>query len=116
MRPELMELSASQVNPGQTIEVRFPQETARGIAWVLEEQDGETWQARYYLTAVTDGYGAGSPSWWSVDDDEGRGWEDIGIEGPGPDTLTIPDTVQPGAYRLCTVNSLQNICTTLDIE
>ncbi|WP_159801375.1 hypothetical protein [Arthrobacter zhaoguopingii] len=116
MRPELLDISTSPANPGRTIRIRFPQETERGIAWVLEEQYGDIWHARYFLSATTGAYGgSGSPLWWSVDDGEGRGWEDIGIAGPGPDTLIIPDSIRPGKYRLCTANSMPNVCTPLDI-
>jgi hypothetical protein len=116
MRPELFEVSTAPASPGQTIEIRFSQNTDRGIAWVLEERHGYLWHARYFLSATTSAYeGSGSPTWWSVDDSEGRGWEDIGITGPGPDTLVIPDSIRPGGYRLCTANSRPNICTPLDI-
>ncbi|MFJ6281398.1 hypothetical protein [Arthrobacter subterraneus] len=117
MHPELLEVSASPASPGETIEIRFPQETGRGIAWVLEEQDGNDWRVLYYLTAAIDNnHNFGSPSWWSVDDSEGRSWEDIGVSGPGPDTIQIPDSIDPGTYRLCTANSVENICTMLDIN
>lgn len=116
MHPELLKVSPSPAKPGQTIKVRFPEETFRGIAWALEEQDGKSWHVRYYLSATTDGYGgSGSPSWWSADDAEGKGWDDIGIGGPGPDSLIIPDSIRPGTYRLCTANSMPNVCTPLSI-
>lgn len=117
MRSELLDVSGSPASPGETIEVGFPQETDRGIAWVLEEQSGDDWSVLYYLTAAIDNNSSfGSPSWWSVDENEGKGWPDIGVGGPGPDTLTIPDSIDPGTYRLCTANSGENICTMLDID
>lgn len=113
----MLEVSASPASPGETIEVRFPQETDRGIAWVLEEQDGNDWHVLYYLTAaINKNDSFGSPSWWSVDDNEGKGWPDIGVNGLGPDTIEIPDSIDPGTYRLCTANSVDNICTSLDIN
>ncbi len=73
MHPELLDVPDSPAYPGQTITVRFPGGTARGLAWVLEERNGDTWQARYHLSAVTASYaGSGSPTWWSADDGEGR--------------------------------------------
>jgi hypothetical protein len=117
MRPELLEVSDSPASPGQTIQIQFPQETDRGIAWVLEEPHGNRWRAVYYLAAaINNNDSFSSPSWWSVDDSEGKGWADIGVSGPGPDTLTIPDSIDPGTYRLCTANSVENICTVLGIE
>ncbi len=116
MRPELLEVSASPVTQGQTVHVRFPEGTERGVGWVLEEQDGDTWNVRYYLSATSAGYaGSGSPTWWSADDAENKAWSAVAIAGPGPDSLTIPDSIRPGPYRLCTVNDVPNICTTLDI-
>jgi hypothetical protein len=117
MHPELLEVSPSPAKPGQTIKVRFPEETFRGIAWVLEEQDGNSWYVRYYLIASTDGDGggSGSPSWRPANDPKGQTWEDIGVGGPGPDTLIIPESIRPGTYRLCTANSMPNICTMLGI-
>ncbi|GAA1134492.1 hypothetical protein [Arthrobacter flavus] len=117
MRPALLEISTSPTSPGETIEVRFPQETDRGIAWVLEEQSGNDWRVLYYLGAALDNNDSfSSPSWWSVDDNEGKAVPDIGVNGPGPDTLAIPDSIDPGTYRLCTANSVKNICTMLDIN
>lgn len=116
MRPELLKVTLSPASPAQTIEVRFPEETERGVAWVLEEQEGDTWHTRWFLTAAAAGYGSGRvPNWQAADDPEEFGWEDVGIGGPGPDTLLIPDEATPGMYRLCTANSRQNICTALEI-
>lgn len=117
MRPELLEVSVSPARPGETIEVRFPQETDRGIAWVLEGQNDDDWSVLYYLGAALENNNSfGSPSWRSADDNEGIAWADIGVSGPGPDTLTIPDSIDLGTYRLCTANSIENICTMLDID
>lgn len=66
------------------------------------------------MTAATDGYGT-EPTFVSVDDAEGYGVEDIGIGGEGPDRLVVPDVAPPGAYRICTANSLENICTPIEI-
>ncbi len=116
MREDLIELAPSPASPGQQIEVRFPEETPRGVPWVMEEQDGDTWQARWFLTATTEGdHAGGAPSWQSAADAEDYAWPDIGINGPGPDSLLIPDEATPGAYRLCTVNSGPNICALLEI-
>lgn len=116
MHPDLLEVTSSPAYPGQTAKVRFPEESPRGVPWVLEEQDGDAWRARWFLTAAAEGYDAGSvPNWQAADDPEGFGWGDVGITGPGPDTLVIPDEATPGTYRLCTVNSPENIRTTLEI-
>jgi len=33
------------------VELRFPQETLRGVGFVLEERVGDAWEVRYFLTS-----------------------------------------------------------------
>lgn len=109
IRPDLMVVTPNEVAPGDRVDLTFPAETMRGVAYVLERSTGEGWSTTHFLTSSTDGYG-GSPSWVSADDPAGYGWDDIGIAGPGPDELAIPDDATPGAYRICTANALENFC------
>lgn len=68
---------------------------------------------RYFLTAGSEAEGAAE--WWTPEDDEGRGWNDGGVTGPGPDFVEVPDTASPGDYRLCTANAGQNFCALLEV-
>lgn len=112
MQPDLLQITPSPARVGDLIEVRFPEETLRGIGWVLESQEGDSWQQRYFLVSDE----LGEPRWWGAEDSEGQGWEDLGVTGPGPDTLLIPDVAAPGNYRLCTANSQPNFCSELEID
>lgn len=49
MRPDLMKLEPARVSPGETVEVFFPRETVRGVHFVLEVQDGDSWALMYNL-------------------------------------------------------------------
>ncbi len=115
IRPELMTVTPNEVAPGVAIELMFPAETTRGVAYVLERAAGDTWGATHFLTSSTSGYG-GRPTAVSVDSAEGYGWDDIGIGGPGPDRLVVPDDATPGAYRICTANALENFCAEITVS
>lgn len=39
------------------------------------------------------------PAWHPPD--QRRDWEAIGLGGPGPDVVELPDGVKPGSYRRC---------------
>lgn len=114
LAPELMTITPEQAAPGDHVELTYPEQTQRGVAFVLERAAGETWSTTHLLTSSTDGYGGG-PSAVPVDDAEGYGWDDIGVGGPGPDRLVIPDDAVPGPYRICTANALENFCAELTV-
>lgn len=116
MRPDLLVVGSPARAPGEQFEVTFPAETMRGTAWVLEEPDGSSWNLRWFISAAPESHeGFTAPSWWAYEDWEGKGWTDVGVGGPGPDLLVIPDETRPGTYRLCTANSVDNICTEVDV-
>lgn len=115
MRPDLMELESDTVTPGGTAEVRFPEETPRGVAWSLEAKVEGGWHIEFLMTGSSAAIGVDS-NWVSADDAEDFGWIDIGVMGEGPDIVPIPETVEPGEYRLCTANSAPNICTELTVQ
>jgi hypothetical protein len=93
-------LSTDRAEPGEVIEVEWPEEDERGLGYVLELQVGDAWDLRYFMVAGTESTGEHT-EWWAVDDAEGRGWDDIGIGGPGPDLIEIPDIAELGSYRVC---------------
>lgn len=67
----------------------------------MSRWDGEQWSAaQYLLTSSSAGYNEDGPDWLPRSED--WGWDDIGLVGAGPDTVAVPDTSQPGQYRLCT--------------
>jgi hypothetical protein len=108
-----MTITPAAASPRQRIALRFPESSFRGLRFSLAAWNGQGWELRYYLLSVTPasesyglrGSGGPAPGWWRVEDDGGRGWPAIGISGPGPDFVMIPNTASPGAYRLCTANA-----------
>lgn len=113
MRPDLIAAEPAEVVPGGIVALTFPQETTRGVLFVLERQVGDGWQLQYYLTS--DGPGAGWERTWQPAGAEGLAVEDIGVGGPGPDGVLIPDVAEPGSYRICTGNAGADFCAPLQI-
>ena len=113
MRPDLLVADPSTPSPGEIVELTFPEETFRGLAFVLERQSGAGWQHRYDLVSDANG---GEPVGWDVMERPANiGVEDVGIAGPGPDRVLIPDAAPPGSYRICTGNAGDNFCTPITI-
>ena len=113
MRPDLIVADPAQVAPGDVLSLTFPQETMRGIHFVLESQARGAWFHMFDLTS--DGPGPGWEPRWSAAGAAGFAVEDIGVVGPGPDHVVIPDVAEPGTWRVCTGNAGTNVCTTIEI-
>jgi hypothetical protein len=113
IRPELMVIEPSVTRPGDQVLVNYPGGRERGIAYVLEWTDGSTWHTTHFLTATTDGYGV-EPN-YAPFDSEGYAWVDIGFDDAGPDKLVVPDSALAGPYRICTANSVKNVCAELTV-
>jgi hypothetical protein len=111
-RPDLVVAEPSAVAAGGFLELTFPKETDRGLPWVLELQEDNTWHARYLLSSDANGT---APSWVGADEPDKWAWEDVGVSGPGPDAVLIPDVAAPGRYRLCTANAQDNLCAEIEI-
>ena len=95
--------------------MRFPPDSTRGIAFSLSEWDGEAWTPVFYLTSDWGMPGSHTPTWWSVEDNDDRGWEDIGVSGVGPDRVVLPDVATAGEYLLCTANAADEACAKLTV-
>lgn len=113
MAAELMVVDPVDVAPGAVVGLTFPQESTRGILFVLEERVGDAWVHRYNL--LSDGPGAGWERSWSAADAGPIAVEDIGVGGTGPDRVPIPETAVPGDYRICTGNAGENFCAPIRI-
>lgn len=107
-RPELLVISPPTAEPGDQVELSFPQGTSRGVAFTLEEAARGGWAWTHVLTSGVDGYSDGKPSW--VARGTSYGWDDIGVNGLGPDLILLPDGLDPGAHRICTANAGTNFC------
>lgn len=111
MRPDLLVLDPAKVEPGQLVAMRFPEETLRGVAFQLDRRTGGVWMPVAWMTS--DGNG-GEP--FTVPAfTEGYGVEDVGVGGPGPDRVRLPDDASPGDYRVCTANAGEDFCAPLEI-
>jgi hypothetical protein len=103
MRPDLMVAGPERVAPGEQVALSFPEETGRGLGFALDEQTDDGWQRRAYLTAAPDEGPPDEPAWHPPN--ELPVWDAIGIGGPGPDVVQLPDELEPGSYRICGVMS-----------
>lgn len=112
MRPDLLVLAPDPAAPGDTVAMRFPEESGRGVAFQLDQQIGGEWFTRYWLTS--DGNG-GRPISVPVYT-EGYGVPDVGVGGPGPDHIVLPDDVVAGSYRICTANAGDEFCASVEIS
>jgi hypothetical protein len=113
MRPDLLVFDPPEAGPGDVVALGFPEETTRGILFVLDQRVGDAWVTSFLLTS--DGPGAGwQREWWPVDA-EGVAVPDIGVGGLGPDRVLIPEVVEPGDYRICTGNAGADFCAPIEI-
>ncbi len=110
-----MTVTPASAGPGREVTLRFPADSQRGIAFSLSQWTAGQWNPAYYLTSDWGRSGDHAPTWWRVEDSEDRGWEDVGVGGPGPDRVVIPDTAAPGDYLLCTANAVDEACALLSV-
>ena len=113
MRPDLLVIEPARAAPGDVVALTFPDETTRGILFVLDQRVGDTWATRFYLRS--NGPGEGWEMSWQAADAQGVAVEDIGVGGPGPDQVPIPEPAEPGEYRICTGNAGENFCAPIEI-
>lgn len=111
MRPDLLALDPPRAEPGQLLAMRFPEGTMRGVAFQLDRRTGEGWEPVAWMTS--DGNG-GEPITVPAFT-EGYAVEDVGVGGPGPDHVRLPDDVPSGEYRVCTANAGDEFCAPLEI-
>lgn len=118
-QPEDVVATPATARPGDNVELFFPNEIERGSPWFMYEHDGEQWspEPSYLLISANDDYYDCDecPTWFRAGT-EGSGWDDVGIAGPGPDTIAIPDAAEDGDYRLCTANTRDEICLTFSVS
>lgn len=112
MRPDLLVVEPPVAGPGTEVALRFPQETSRGIAFQLDRRTADGWETTHWMSSDANGeqyqdtVAAGT---------EGYGVIDVGVGGPGPDGVVLPDDVEPGEYRICTANAGDEFCALLEV-
>lgn len=112
MRPDLMVVEPAIAAPGQQLALRFPEQTARGIAFELHRRTAQGWVATHRMNSDANGaeYAGTAPV-----GAQGFGSIDVGVGGPGPDHVSLPRDVPPGEYRVCTANAGDEFCSPLTI-
>ena len=111
-----MTLAPASATPGQEVALRFPSDSERGIAFSLAQRREGQWDETYYLTSDWGTSGDYAPTWWTVEESENRGWQQVLVSGPGPDRVLVPETASPGDYRLCTANAVDGACALLTVS
>lgn len=113
---DTMAVAPTSATPGQEVELSFPSDSQRGIAFSLARWNEGRWDKEYYLTSDWGTPGDHTPTWWAAEDSANRGWEQVGISGGGPDRVLVPETASPGDYLLCTANALDEACALLTVN
>ena len=103
--PPVIVVSPEVARPGEVVELLYPQGLQRGVPFFMSRWENDRWSEPHFLL-ISD-YGGRSlsgPVWYPRGSDR-WGWEDVGVSGPGPDRLKVPDVAEPGSYRICTANT-----------
>jgi hypothetical protein len=90
-----MTVAPTSAAPGQEVELSFPSDNQRGIAFSLSRWSEGRWDKEFYLTSdwgTPDDY---APTWWTVAESANRGWEQVAISGGGPDRVIVPRPPHP---------------------
>ncbi|HSU01471.1 MAG TPA: hypothetical protein VLK03_02890 [Nocardioides sp.] len=110
-----MTITPASATPGQEVALDFPADSVRGVAFSLATWAEGAWTPVYFLTSDWGVPAEHPPSWWRVEDSEDRGWEQVAVEGDGPDRVVVPDAATAGDYLLCTANAADEACALLTV-
>lgn len=108
---EEMYAEPDQAVPGGVVALHFPGGIGRGEAFILHQHDGVRWEPAYTLLSVE---GKPAPTQWWPLGHPGAGWDDVGIDGPGPQFVLVPYTAPPGEYLVCATDD-NALCASLDV-
>ena len=111
--PNPITVTPSTARPGATVALTFPDEPSRGIAFQLAKATDPS-KVLYYMTSDWGQGAKHKPTWWAYG--ESGGWVDVGLGGPGPDHVVVPDTAADGTYLLCTANAAIQVCGLLTVR
>lgn len=99
---EAVRLEPEATEPGGEVHIHFEDNRERGIGWALErDRDGE-WSHEYTLVADSEEYAGDAPRWGPPGEVL---IEDIAVGGPDPDRIRVPEGAEPGAWRVCHMDS-----------
>ena len=107
---DLMAVAPSQARPGEIVSVTFSEPMVRGILYAVEQATGDGWQRLHLMISDANG---DEPIWFSAGEEVAVAA--VGVGGLGPDRVPIPDSLEPGDYRICTANAVENTCTPIEV-
>ena len=110
LRPDLMSLQPSTVEPGGQFSVELLGEDVAGVAFTLQQDVASGWVVRY--TFITPISGPGPGTWFPPGAEVA--YPDVGFAGPL--NAVIPEGVAPGAYRFCTANAGDEYCAAVTVR
>jgi hypothetical protein len=101
--------------PGQVVDLTYPLGLGRGLPFYMSRWQEDHWSQPEFLLLSDAGYRkAIGPSWCTRS--ERWGWRQLGVLGPGPDRIKVPDVAEPGLYRICTANTQEPHCVQLTVS
>ena len=108
--PRVMIATPSTVAAGDTVALTYddPVDGLRGGYFVMTDDAGTPVAGLW-----SDRYAEAGAGWTS--DVEHMEVLDFAVFDAGPDTIIVPDVLEPGEYTLCTENAAPNVCTTLTV-
>lgn len=110
MQPEVMVVEPASAHPGEVVSLSFMAPKDRGVLYAIEQEADGGWQRLHLMISDANG---DEPRWFPAGEEPIV--PAVGVVGPGPDRVPIPDVLAPGEYRICTANAVQNICTPIEI-
>jgi hypothetical protein len=101
--PPLIVVTPNVARPGQVVELRYPNGLPRGLALFMSRWESDRWSEPQFLLFSDAAWWTDGPSWhprgsnWS--------WRNLGVGGPGPDRIKVPEVAGSGVYRICTAGT-----------
>jgi len=100
-KPVVLVVSKERAKPGAALALTYGgddlQAFVRGIEARLQRRERARWRTTHYLIAA---FHNGQPASYPVT--QPLAVVDIGIIGPGPDRVRLPQLLKAGRYRICT--------------
>jgi hypothetical protein len=103
--PRLIVIEPDVARPGQVVELRYPKGLQRGVPFFMSRRVNDHWSEPEFLLISDAGGKWTNGPWWYPRGSDKWGWDDLGVSGPGPDRIKVPDVAEPGSYRICTANT-----------
>lgn len=97
----VVSVAPRDVKPGAVAELRFADEVNRGVGYWLERRQDHGWERRYHAVAAPHEGGAGPDSPSTAPAGDPLDVPDLVVADRGPDRLVVPDTAEPGRWRVC---------------